>query len=184
MFSEFLVFGTLWFWSAALITFFLVCLCISQEDLHEIIASGILLVFLCSLYFCGNSLFFNKCWVYLISHPLVFFGLVLGYFLIGTIWSVVKWYFFLLNKRDKFLEDKKQWDSSNHARPLFASVPEVRYYKKSILTWMTYWPFSMVWTLLDDPVRRAFNLIYYKIADFMQGISNRVFTPYVDPENK
>jgi hypothetical protein len=40
---------------------------------------------------------------------------------------------------------------------------------------MSYWPWSLLWTILDDPVRKAFLGIYHYIQEFLQEISDRVF---------
>src|SRR5262249_48149703 len=34
--------------------------------------------------------------------------------------------------------------------------PKVRDHKADVLTWMAFWPWSLLWTLLNDPVRRFF----------------------------
>lgn len=47
---------------------------------------------------------------------------------------------------------------------------------KSLITgWMTYWPWSALWTLINDPVRKFFNWVYESISDLLQNISDKVF---------
>jgi hypothetical protein len=40
---------------------------------------------------------------------------------------------------------------------------------------MTYWPWSALWTLINDPVRRFFCWIYEQISGVLQEISDRAF---------
>jgi len=54
-------------------------------------------------------------------------------------------------------------------------MPLVRNHKGRIIAWMSYWPWSLFWTILNDPIRRLFRRIYYKIKSFLQGISEKVF---------
>ncbi len=47
--------------------------------------------------------------------------------------------------------------------------------KGQITVWMTYWPWSALWTLVNDPVRRFFCWVYEQLSDMLQAISNRAF---------
>ena len=47
--------------------------------------------------------------------------------------------------------------------------------KAKILRWMSYWPWSFAWTMLKDPIRKAFLTIYRDIAAHLQKISDRAF---------
>jgi hypothetical protein len=47
-----------------------------------------------------------------------------------------------------------------------------------IVAWMTFWPASMTWTLINDPVRRFFAAAYDAIVGLLQGISNRAFRDF------
>jgi hypothetical protein len=53
--------------------------------------------------------------------------------------------------------------------------PLVAQHKVHVLRWMSYWPWSLFWTVLKDPVRKAFLTIYYNIAEHLQAISDRAF---------
>lgn len=47
--------------------------------------------------------------------------------------------------------------------------------KGRIISWMTYWPWSMLWTLLNDPIRRIMKHIYYAIRGLLIKIAANVF---------
>jgi hypothetical protein len=54
--------------------------------------------------------------------------------------------------------------------------PRPNDHKSTILTWMTFWPASLFWTLLNDPVRAAFQHIYASMVRTLQNISNHAFS--------
>jgi hypothetical protein len=47
--------------------------------------------------------------------------------------------------------------------------------KGQITAWMTYWPWSALWTLINDPVRRTFCWVYEQLSGTLQAISDRAF---------
>jgi hypothetical protein len=53
--------------------------------------------------------------------------------------------------------------------------PYVRNHKGLIMTWMSYWPLSASWAVLDDFVHKAFKIAYRKIAGHLQTISDNTF---------
>ena len=55
-------------------------------------------------------------------------------------------------------------------------MKKVSHYKERVITWMIWWPSSVIWTLLDDLVKNIFNHIYNGIHSTLQGISNRIFS--------
>jgi hypothetical protein len=54
-------------------------------------------------------------------------------------------------------------------------LPTVHGSKGRIVTWMAYWPWSAIWTFVNDPVRRFFNWAYGRVSGILQRISDRVF---------
>jgi hypothetical protein len=131
------------------------------------------------------------------EHPGLAVLFILGYFLVGTIWSIGKWYLFVKDRRAKYDEAKANWSPDlSRGGKIYANVateweksheylrfknsknglaPLVRDNKSRILTWMGYWPWSMLWTLINDPIKRAFKTIYNHIHDTLQSISNSAF---------
>jgi hypothetical protein len=57
----------------------------------------------------------------------------------------------------------------------FEFKPDPRHHKGQILMWMTYWPWSFVWTMINDPIKKAFKAIYYRIVDSLKSISESSF---------
>lgn len=116
----------------------------------------------------------------LVANPVYTIMTVVGFFVFGTAWSVVKWWFYV---RD--LADKRREQISQHGKgSSFYGVirkPLVRDNKSRIMTWMCFWPFSFVWTMVNDPVRKVFAAIYMRIKDNLQNISDKAFEG-LDPE--
>lgn len=53
--------------------------------------------------------------------------------------------------------------------------PLAAVHKVAILRWMSYWPWYFTWTMLKDPVRKAFLTIYHNIAERLQRVSDTAF---------
>ena len=53
--------------------------------------------------------------------------------------------------------------------------PQVNNNKRKVFMWIVYWPWSAIWTIIDDPVKRLVRAIYHRIKGFMQWISDRAF---------
>lgn len=54
-------------------------------------------------------------------------------------------------------------------------APQAAQHKARIITWMSYWPWSATWTLVNDPVRRIFRTLYHEIAGQLQRIADRAW---------
>lgn len=49
--------------------------------------------------------------------------------------------------------------------------PHPTRYKSKIMFWLCYWPFSLVVTLINDPIRKLFRMVYRNITRLLTGIS-------------
>jgi hypothetical protein len=54
-------------------------------------------------------------------------------------------------------------------------APRARDYKASILLWMSLWPMSALWTVLDDLVKEVFENIYQFLSTWLQSIADKAF---------
>lgn len=159
----------------------------------SILMTGVLLHFVCGLNVVGLAL----------THPGTTALAAAGYFVAGTAWSVVKWFLFALKRKEEYLEAKEAYDPTaeaiyrqqyhekdnkpapipwekSSARGHFLNgkgglVPLVRENKERVMLWMVYWPFSAVWTIVNDPIKRLFRHIFNMIQDALQLVANRVF---------
>lgn len=190
MFFEFFVFFGVWWW--LLVAAVIVLDVWFLEYDNGVGATISLLVFGALMFFFGD---WNP-FPWMAANPLWTVGVVIGYFAAGGLWSMMKWYFHCLNIRDKhdeikdeFFEEHKiiggkvssQLKGEWKERLRYGGfsdddiVPKARGHKSTILMWMTHWPFSAVWTLLNDPIRRIFKSIYARLVGTLQKISDRLF---------
>lgn len=105
---------------------------------------------------------------------------VIVYAAVGAIWSIKKWYSFVVEIRDdarrsyelhanKSAPGNETWASySKGMRPTAAK------HKQRIITWMTLWPFSFTWWCLTWP-RRFFTWVYDRLSTLYDRIAERVF---------
>ncbi len=54
-------------------------------------------------------------------------------------------------------------------------IPHVSDNKPRIIGWMTLWPWSFAWTMVDDPVRSLFKKIYVFIESTFKKMRDRTF---------
>jgi len=136
---------------------------------------------------------------------------IAGYLACGVVWSFIKWYLYLIDRRADYIREKASWLKNegiegtdipedqkdawlkylvtntefavyayNNNGPtkniVVTLVPLATENKTKIVTWMTYWPWSLVWTMLADIVKRVFEHIYNMLLGWLQAISNWVFS--------
>jgi hypothetical protein len=121
------------------------------------------------------------------ANPVETVAWVVGYFAAGSAWSVGKWWFWL-NKSKRRINDllannpgKSLKDIAYNFRSLNLPTsfpPKVGDYKSRIIGWITLWPASVAWTLLNDPVRWIGEQIYAHLGGMMQRISNKIFSDF------
>jgi len=106
---------------------------------------------------------------------LVYIGL---YFLAAVAWGWTKWQLFFRAVYRAAAEQRVDVNTTKSFRYKgdYQNLPvKISDNKSRYLIWMTYWPVSAFWTLINDPVRRAFNAIYNAMAGSLQASSNKAF---------
>lgn len=138
----------------------------------------------------------------LILHEPIKTGLlVLAYGAVGALWSVVKWYFFLMNRKDKYKVLRTQFlesldlasgdaipeeEKENFQKVLQSSYnhddsgslekrPFAKHHKNKISVWIAYWPWSAFWTLLRDPLKRISQFLFDCFHDLYETMSRRIY---------
>lgn len=207
--NELFMYGTVWFWGLVLIEICLLCLFVEIE--HGIGATFSLVVFATILYFLGQVDFIT----YIKDHPLHILGMLGLFFLIGTLWGIGKWWMYVRDRLEDYEDHKAEWlerkgrkglkvvpddlkkawkdeienqnrYSSASKMKITAAAPSVRDHKAKIMRWMAFWPVSMIWSVINDLVKRIFKSIYYHVAVSLQKISDRLYkstaADFVDEE--
>jgi len=62
-------------------------------------------------------------------------------------------------------------------------IPQISDNKARITSWIVWWPWSALWTILNDPIRRLAEFIYNRLQTTYQAIANRVFAKFAVDED-
>jgi hypothetical protein len=168
---EFLAVGTIGFYLLLLLSAILMSEMLDNDaagwaTIVAIVTLGMLVVF-------GG---FNPI-SYLAAHPGEIVLGVAAYFFAGSVWSLVKWYFWLIKMRRR-LDSGETVSRVVYGCTWVSFPPRPGDHKSRIIGWIALWPASMLWTIINDPVRRAAEEIYARLGGTYQHISNRVFQGY------
>lgn len=72
--------------------------------------------------------------------------------------------------------DKAEGNRSRKVPSKYQIIPPAASQNKSkIISWISHWPISMLWTLLNDPIKKLLNYIFECIKNVFQKMSNRIF---------
>jgi len=177
----YLIVGTIWFWllllvGSGVIMYFLESALEKHSDTGGGIWATVCIIGLfVAYYYLGSSTHLISLLSYIKTHPFIIIAGAIGYLLCGVVWSIFKWYFFVLKKMNK-LDDELKHDSNTYRIASIDSyTPHARENKARIISWMTYWPFSGLWMLINDPIRKTFQHIYRSIENYFDAISNKMF---------
>lgn len=74
----------------------------------------------------------------------------------------------------------KEYEKTVYRTDFFGrSIPIVKptptNFKAQILTWITWWPPSLCWTLINDPLRRIGTIIYENVSGFLENVANKAW---------
>ena len=188
------------FWALSVLVFILLTIEVEKR-------STFLIFLTVALYFGGLILFSNRGWtpfdVIACIHT-YWLEFILGgvvYFLIGTVWSVVKWWSFVRGERRRYDKVFYAYVKCNELENIPVSEwtkekveefdrelrrtcnyddqirvrPQVENFKEEIFLWIGFWPFSALWTIIDDPFKRICTGIYNLIGKQLQAISDNAW---------
>jgi len=120
---------------------------------------------------------------------------LVGYLVVGTVWSFIKWYLYVRSavkaikkERVTFLKNKsfegvidektevpdglkKVWERDIEYSKL--KIQNIDENKERITGWIFYWPISMFWFFLRDFLKRIVERIYDIFKKGYQSITNR-----------
>lgn len=193
MFALFAV-GSLYFWALLLIPFLVLCYLVENE---KSISAAVLSV----AAIAAGVLLVENAPQWLLAHwPLV----IGGYIVSGILWGAGRWIFFVWRYldafkqvREEFLAETKAKTITDENRQAFKKALESKSYralgryceltlqkpraaknKSRIIFWMTYWPASLLWTFINDPVRRFWEFVLRRFEKVFDRISNHMFRKY------
>lgn len=170
-----------WYFMSLLVILFLVDIALCESDEFGW-ATTVLVVGLGLAVWLGRGVNpFSYVW----NNPTEVFGFFGLYFAVGAIWSIVKWYFFLLKLRDK-VQSGEHRDYSQQSKGLSEAAIKRKRPAKSfaknnkgqIFGWIGHWPFSMIGTFIGDFIKRIVTNIYLLLQGLFDRISNHVFSDF------
>jgi hypothetical protein len=189
-----LLFGTPWFWAALIIPYFILVALVENER-------GGWAFFVVTLSAVLWAAFGQKGIVpWVLSHPKDIALYALEYVGIGIGYSIIKWWRYLVSALKKYTDYRTAWVKKNgeindqpsakfrgqtnkesfldDARASGVMPPKVINNKGRIIYWMSYWPFSAFWFILNDPLRHLWNFLYERLGSIFESISKAVFAKY------
>jgi len=190
--AELFVIGGLAFW-IALAAWLVILWALVENDhgffgLISIVAYGLLLQF-------GFKVDVGS---FALGHPIPLIVFAVFYFFLGSGWSFWRWYLFVKDQLDPYVQMKTDWlikkgettfdiipdhhkeewvkyVEGDWQRKEMCQTPLVRDHKSKIMRWIGYWPISAVTWAFNNMIRRFVKIIYNYIHDWLQSIANRVF---------
>ncbi len=197
-------FGSIGFWILDVVVLLLLMACVEFE--RSFVALLLVVATLVLWNFCGNRDLFP--WMAAHAGHLAVWAIV--YVVIGVVWSLVRWALYVADAREELLEYKRAWetthgdfgcsyyengekkvttdfwvwwrlggDDARMARRNHA-IPQPQDFKGRIISWMAYWPISMLNSLLFDFLRRFFSHLYNALAGTFRRISRAVYGDLAD----
>lgn len=180
-----LAFGTLWFWVALSISF---CIMLWAVEVGSSAGATItLLLSAVAFGVLGNVNVFT----YAKDNPLNAVFFIMLYILLGIVWAFIKLYFVTRKIRMEYLAEKEaylqkegatidKWvyDYSNK----FLYKTDYSDYVPKIMHWSMFWVWSMVWTIINDPIREAFEYIYTVFSNGYKILFRRMMKPLIEDE--
>jgi hypothetical protein len=193
---ELFVIGTFWFWM--LVAAEIIMLFVFIDNENGIGATISVLVFGALLQWFGNVDIIT----YIRMNPTFIVSCLAAYFACGAVWGVVKWWIFCRDKLEEYEETRAEFFRSKNIptstkvvppelrqewkeylsrntpygqRDKVGQPPQVRDHKAKIMRWMTFWVVSIIWSFINDFVKRVFRTIYLRLSTFLQRISDNMF---------
>jgi hypothetical protein len=183
MLSSILVVGSIWFWALMVASFLLILFAAEVWDAPFVALTTIVATFVIAEYFFDIAL-----WSWVVANPFYLFVGAGTYIIVGAAWSFVKWYLFLRNYKELYTDEKIKYlrrhniegqelpsnlikDFKRTLPYKIRKIPQARSEKGRILTWMGFWPWSVVHSLFADIFRQIFVAIYSRLSMLYDKIS-------------
>jgi len=90
------------------------------------------------------------------------------YLLVGLVWAYAKWFLWLKKEVKKAVATAKSYRTR-------MNPPKVEDHKGRIIHWMTFWPLSMVESVLGDFLRDLVRLFFEKVKQSFQKMANKIY---------
>lgn len=98
---------------------------------------------------------------------LVLIGFI--YVAMGILWSILKWKWFCSDQYEKMMS--RGASTSKYTSPYISAS----YHTSRITGWMLWWPLSLAWFALHDPITKFYKFLYRKLASTFESISKSTY---------
>lgn len=79
---------------------------------------------------------------------------------------------------------KEVVEQQTYGAIVFEFQPDPKKHKRRILIWMTYWPWSFLWTMLNDPFKAAYHWVLGLLRKISVGAFRDVASPSLEVSEK
>ena len=182
MLIEFFVFGTIWFWLLSIVAFIAITAFVeSAVDRDDDSGGGTwatstIVLFILIYFFLGSDTDVRNILSWIKVNPTTFFFYILGYYAVGTIWSIAKWFLFLRKKVRMAEKHLESTSSVSRLNDFDFRAPLAADNKSRIISWMSYWPFSAFWTILNKFFLRVWEFLYETFEKLYNNMAKRAFS--------
>ena len=130
---------------------------------------SILVVSLVLFYFTGGKLILTNVWLYIQGNYVSLIFKALLFLIVGALWSLYKWYFFLIKAKKEYIESTSS----------YKKIPSAADNKSKITAWILYWPLSLFATLLTKPITKALNFIFETLKGSYDKMTQKIFADVI-----
>jgi len=140
------------------------------------------------LFFLGSNKEIKEFFLYIYNNPgrdIFYFSI---YIIAGIIWSLFKWFQYVLFLKREYQENIKNFTeeslkNSSRERDIIKKIPNPNALnnKGTLFTWIFYWPFSVIGYILNEPLKKIFNFIINNIKGLYQKITDKVLADIKTP---
>tara|TARA_Y100000034_G_scaffold103692_1_gene129575 strand:- start:45057 stop:45845 length:789 start_codon:yes stop_codon:yes gene_type:complete len=75
----------------------------------------------------------------------------------------------------QYRADRRRHWEENETDQMPVEIPHPKDHKARIMRWIGHWPWSMFWTILNDPLRRIGKAIYKRMTVILVAIGQKAF---------
>lgn len=158
---EWVSLGTFWFWILIVFDIILMFILVSSEK--KVAATVSLILSILFFNFISQVPIFR----YIMEHPKDIILYIVIYFIIGLIWSIIRYYFKLLELKKEYLAYKARFPEAN--KPIFENTVS------NCAFWMVYWPINLIWFIASDFCIQVCTAIQNSLGNCYRKLFNKVF---------
>ncbi|MFA5489288.1 MAG: hypothetical protein WC284_08725 [Candidimonas sp.] len=177
MIAEIIIYGTLWWFILLGITICLVGWFVSNDKGW---LPAISLIIFIGMWWLFGDFSWSSIGTMMVNDGLYVLAGLIFYIIVGTLWSILKWYILCLKIKKKV---DAAVEASHGAKPSYVRINDEQYtyppsasdHKDTLIMWITWWPFGVVVSLIDDPMKYLIEYIYARMGKVYDKISIKVF---------